>query len=231
MFIRRENTKKILLIIFVFVSGFFYSLIRQETFPEISFADKEVSVEGNIINVPEMINGRIRFTVDQVLIDGKEIKGKIMLSLSEESIMDKDFIVESGHRINAVTKLRAPNVLHNPGIQSYDLKKDGIVAVGYSKEIHVIGKNKNLWIWIQNRRHLLGKVLDNSLSTENAALHKAIILGLIGGINQEMRDAFSATGLAHILSISGTHFGLLAFMIFKFIKMTVKFLPENYSGV
>ena len=165
--------------------------------------------------------------MDQALIDGKEIKGKIMLSLSEEAIINKDFIVESGHRINAVTKLRAPNVLHNPGIQSYDLKKDGIVAVGYSKKIHVIGKNKNLWIWIQNRRYLLGKVLDNSLSTENAALHKAIILGLMGGINQEMRDAFSTTGLAHILSISGTHFGLLAFMIFKFIKLIVKCLPEN----
>jgi competence protein ComEC len=227
LFIRKKKTKKILLIIVIFVSGFFYSVIRQETFPELNFADKEVPVEGNIVNVPEMSNGRIRFTVDQVLIDGKEINGKVMLSLSEESIINKDFIVESGHRINAVTKLRAPNVLHNPGIQSYDLKKDGIVAVGYSKEIHVIGKDKNLWTWIQNRRHLLGKVLDNSLSTENAALHKAIILGLMGGINQEMRDAFSATGLAHILSISGTHFGLLAFMIFKFIKMIVKCLPEN----
>ena len=227
LFIRSENTKKTLLIIFVFVSGFFYNLIRQEIFPEISFADKDVSVEGNIINVPEMINGKIRFTIDQVLIDGKEIRGKIMLSLSEESIINKDLIVESGHRINAVTKLRAPNVLHNPGIQSYDLKKDGIVAVGYSKEIHVIGKNKNLWIWIQNRRHLLGNVIDRSLSPETAALHKAIILGLTGGIDRGMRDAFSATGLAHILSISGTHFGLLAFMIFKLIKMTVKFLPEK----
>ena len=227
LFIRQKNTKKILLIIVIFVTGFCYSFIRQETFPEINPSGEEVSVEGNIINVPEMINGKIRFTIDQVLIDGKEIKGKIMLSLSEESIINKNFIVESGHRINAVTKLKAPNVLHNPGIQSYDLKKDGMVALGYTKELHVIGKNKNLWMWIQNRRHLLGKVLDNSLSTENAALHKAIILGLMGGINHEMRDAFSTTGLAHILSISGTHFGLLAFMIFKFIKMIVKCMPEN----
>ena len=227
IFIRGKDIKNSVLIICVFIFGFFYSFMRQETFPESGFTDKEASVEGNIIDVPEIINGKTRFTIDQVFIDGKEIKGKVMLSLSEESIISKDSIVESGHRINAVTKLRAPNVLHNPGIQSYDLKKDGIVAVGYSKEIHVIGKNKNLWIWIQNRRHLLGKVLDNSLSAENAALHKAIILGLMGGINREMRDAFSATGLAHVLSISGTHFGLLAFMIFKFIKMIVKCLPEN----
>jgi competence protein ComEC len=227
LFIRQKNTEKTLLIIVVFVSGFFYSFIRQEKFPEINFADKEVSVEGNIINVPEMSNGLIRFTVDQVLIDGKEIKGKVMLSLSDESITNKDVMVESGHRINAVTKLRAPNVLHNPGVYSFDLRKGGVAALCFTKKIRIIGKNKNLWVWIQNRRRLIGNVIDRSLSPENASLHKAIILGLMGGINRGMRDAFSATGLAHILSISGAHFGLLAFMIFKLIKMTVKFLPEK----
>jgi competence protein ComEC len=227
IFISGKDLKNAVFIIFVFIFGFFYSFIRQETFPEIGFTDKEASVEGNIVDVPEMINGKTRFTIDQVFINGKELKGKVRLSLSGGTTINKDFIVESGNRINAVTKLRALDVLHNPGIQSYDLKRDGIVAVGYSKEIHAIGKNKNLWIWIQNRRHLIGKLLDNSLSTEDAALHKAIIIGLKGGINREMRDAFSAAGLAHILSISGTHFGLLAFMIFKFIKMIVKCLPEN----
>jgi len=227
LFIRQKNTKKILLITVIFVSGFFYSFIRQETFPEIRFPDKEVSVEGNVIDVPEISNGKIRFTIDQVSVEGKEITGKIKLYLSERSTANKDFMPASGKRIDAVTKLRGPDVLHNPGLHSYDLKRDGIAAFGYTREIRVIGENKNLWSWIQNRRHLLGKVLDNSLSAENAALHKAIILGLTGGINQGMRDAFSATGLAHILSISGTHFGLLAFMIFQLIKTLVKYLPEN----
>jgi competence protein ComEC len=227
LFIRRKNTKKILLIIFIFVSGFLYSFIRQETFPEISPSDEEVSVEGNIINVPEVLKDKIRFVLDKVLIEGKEIKGQVMLFLSLEPISNKGLIFENGQRIYTVTKLRAPDVLHNPGIYSYDLKKGGVVALGFTKKINIIGKSKDLWVWMQNRRQLLGNVIDRSLFPENAALHKAIIPGLTGGIDQRMRDAFSVTGLAHILSISGTHFGLLAFMIFKLIKMTVKFLPEK----
>ena len=53
----------------------------------------------------------------------------------------------------------------------------------------------------------------------------AIIPGLKTGISRDMRDAFSTTGLAHLLSISGTHFGLLAFMVFISIRTVIKYLP------
>lgn len=223
----RGLKQKAWLAICVTAFGIFYCFMRQENFPEIKLSDKEVSVEGRINNVPELLNGNLRFTVDQVSIDGKEIAGKVRLTLSAEQTVNRDFNAVSGKIINAVAKLRKPGVLHNPGLYSYDIKRDGIVAIGYIREIQVTGGSGSLWSWIQNKRNLLGILFDNSLSAENAVLNKAIILGLTGGINQEMRDAFSATGLAHILSISGTHFGLLAFMIFKLIKMLVKYLPES----
>jgi competence protein ComEC len=43
----------------------------------------------------------------------------------------------------------------------------------------------------------------------------------------EMRNAFNVTGLAHILSISGAHFGLLLFILFKFFRLLIKLLPHN----
>jgi competence protein ComEC len=74
-------------------------------------------------------------------------------------------------------------------------------------------------------RQSLARIIDNSLSLENASFHKAIILGFQKGITQKMRDAFNATGLAHLLSISGTHFALLAFIFFTLVRTTAKFLP------
>jgi len=209
----------------IFVFGFLYNFIRQETLPEIRPANKEVSVEGDIINIPEMSKGKIKLILDGVLIEGKEIKGQVVLFLSSGSITDESINPKNGQRIYAAAKLRAPDILHNPDVHSYDPKRNGIAVFGFTKKIHVVGKRTDLWTWIQNRRYLLGNVIDRSLSPEDAALHKAIILGLTGSINQRMRDAFGVTGLAHILSISGTHFGLLAFMIFKLIKMIVTFLP------
>jgi len=226
-FMGMRNTKKTLLMIFIFTFGFLYSIIRQETLPEIRPTNKEVSVEGDIINIPEITKGKIKFNLDRVLIEGKEIKGQVVLFLSPLSITDNGLKPENGQRIYASARLDSPDVLHNPHVHTYDPKRNGVAAFGFTKKIHIIGKRTDLWTWMQNRRYLLGNVIDKSLSPEDAALHKAIILGLTGGISQEMRDAFSTTGLAHILSISGTHFGLLAFMIFKLIKMMVKFFPAK----
>ena len=77
----------------------------------------------------------------------------------------------------------------------------------------VVGRGIGGMAWIHKKRQRLAWIMDNSLSEESASLHKAIVPGLKRGISQEMRDGFSSTGLAHMLSISGTHFGLLGFIV------------------
>jgi competence protein ComEC len=88
--------------------------------------------------------------------------------------------------------------------------------------MRLIGKSNGLLVRIYKKRQILGRIIDSSLSKENASFHKAIIPGLKKGIQQDMRDAFSSTGLAHLLSISGTHFGLLAFIVLVVIRTIIK---------
>ena len=56
-----------------------------------------------------------------------------------------------------------------------------------------------------------------------------LFLGMIIGeqsfITPEVRDAFMATGTVHIISISGSHLGLIAFLIFFCVKGAVLRLP------
>jgi competence protein ComEC len=91
----------------------------------------------------------------------------------------------------------------------------------------MIQRGEGLMAWLFRKRQDLGEIIDRSLSAESASLHKAIIPGLKRGVGQEMRDAFSRTGLAHLLSISGTHFGLLAFIIFNLARTIIKGLPRR----
>ncbi len=65
-------TKKFLIIL-IFALGFLYSsgTIRDKGFPEIKLPDKEVSLEGTIIDVPEASGEKGRFTIDKVYIEGK----------------------------------------------------------------------------------------------------------------------------------------------------------------
>ena len=42
-----------------------------------------------------------------------------------------------------------------------------------------------------------------------------------------LKDAFNSTGLAHILSISGTHFGIFSVLLFGLFRLVIKFLPYS----
>jgi len=227
--------RNFLVVVLVFVSGFFWSLIRAESLPDIKFPDKEVSVQGVVIDVPEVSGEKSRFTIDDVYIEGRHIPGKIRLSfLSEkEEIFNKNKTSEYllpayGDQVNAIAKLREPNVFHNPGVYSYDFKKDGIIAAGYVKHLRIVSNGAGPLAWLYKKRQSLGRIIDSSLTADNAAFQKAIIIGFQRGIAQDIRDDFSSTGLAHILSISGTHFGLLAFIFFKALKAIVKLLPVRF---
>lgn len=226
---RSEDKKKRLLIILTFAFGFLYDFIRHENLPEIKIPD-EVFIEGTVVDVPDVSREKIRFTLDEVYINETSVHGKVrMFVLPERFFKDGDvleyFLPSFGDRISAIAKLREPGLFRNPDVYSYDLKKKGIVAIGYIRQMQIVNKGKGVLAWINKKRQRLGRIIDNSLSEESASFHRAIIPGLKGKIGQDMRDSFSSTGLAHLLSISGTHFGLLAFIIFKIVKMVVKFLP------
>ena len=223
------NSRKIVLTL-VCIAGFGYSLIRAEVPQDISFPDQDLIIEGTIDDVPEIYEDRLRIAIHNVIVEGTYIPGKIRAVIVSEmsGIEGGKLIIEPGDRIIATARLRAPVPYRNPGVYSHDLKQDGISAVGYIKRLETIKKEKGLRVELYRKRQRLGKILDNSLSPESASFYKAVIPGLKRGISQKMRDAFSAAGLAHLLSISGTHFGLLAFIFYSFTRLIVRSMPIQF---
>ena len=229
------NTRIILILVIVFGLGLSYTYLRHDNRAESDFyryfhsesLAGSALVEGTVSDLLEVSDGKMRFTIKDVEINGRKLNGKVRLFINEDVYGYGHYRPDYGDRISAAVHLREPAALKNPGLYSYDLKRDGIFAVGYISGFRLTGKGKGLSVWISQKRQRLGDIIDNSLSEENASLHKAIIPGIKRGIGQSMREAFSTTGLAHLLSISGTHFGLLAFIIFKFVKMMVKLLPGH----
>lgn len=229
------DRRRILILFIVFGLGLSYTYLRHDNRSESDFYGYfhseflagDALLEGTVSDLPEVSDGKIRFTINNVQINGRKLKGKVRLFVNKDAYDYDPDRPDYGDRISAAAKLREPSVLKNPGLYSYDLKRDGIFAVGYISGFRLKYKGKGLSVWVSQKRQRLGDIIDKSLSEENVSLHKAIIPGLKRGIGQTMREAFSTTGLAHLLSISGTHFGLLAFIIFKFVKMIIKLLPGN----
>ncbi len=228
-FKRHANRKRTILFVCAVMCGFFYSFIRQDALPEIRFPDEDIFIEGTIIDVPEMSGDKLRFTINDVIIEGGKIRGSVRLVLLPKQFGNNfnEGLLDPGNRISAIAKLREPSAFRNPGLYSHDLKQSGIAAVGFVKQLEIINRGGGLLTRIFKIRQKLGTIINKSLSGENASFHNAMITGLTSGISQDMRDAFSSTGLAHILSISGTHFGLLAFIFFTMTKSMIKCLPAK----
>ena len=55
------------------------------------------------------------------------------------------------------------------------------------------------------------------------ALMKALTVGEMGGISKEVRNAFTAAGVNHVLSISGLHVAMLGVVIFAAIRYGLSF--------
>ena len=81
--------------------------------------------------------------------------------------------------------------------------------------------------FFQRARLKINKNIRDNFSEESAAFLMSIITGERSLTAKETKDAFNSTGLAHILSISGAHFGLLLFMLFRVFRFSVKRLPYN----
>ncbi|MDA8083729.1 MAG: DNA internalization-related competence protein ComEC/Rec2 [Nitrospiraceae bacterium] len=64
-------------------------------------------------------------------------------------------------------------------------------------------------------------------SADAAGLIISVTTGKMDYLGDRQKDAFSRTGLAHILSISGTHFGLFSVMLFGLFTFLINHLPHR----
>lgn len=84
---------------------------------------------------------------------------------------------------------------------------------------------QNFWQVFNDLRIRLNEKITDTLNPEASALVSAITTGERRYISEELRDAFNSSGLAHILSISGTHFGLFSIFLFGGFRFLIKYLP------
>jgi len=144
------------------------------------------------------------------------VKGFLKVNYSEDE--DSAVLFECGDRIRIYGNIEEPSGLKNPVLFNYKkyLRAKGIFAVMRAVKIEKISSN-NLNI-LQSFVLRLGNYLkfsiDNTLSGDEGALLKGVMLGDKEEISQDLQDAFISTGLAHTLAVSGLNVTLVAFIFF-----------------
>ena len=178
-----------------------------------------IEIKGRPLSEPIALqSGRMRFLHDFEIKEAF-VRGKPLLI--EKMRLFADYPLSQGKAYSANVKIPGDNVFINPGSL---FGKDTIPA-GYAAEIRETGvAEKN---FLERARGRLNSFFARNFQGDIGAFLMSIITGERGTMSSELRNAFNATGLAHILSISGAHFGLLLFILFKFFKLILGLLPSS----
>ena len=109
----------------------------------------------------------------------------------------------------------------NPGTYADDTMYASLVAVNDERAL-----TPNLYMMLQEWRHRVHSEIRKHFRGDSAALLGAITIGHRGDFSVRLRESFSVAGLAHILSISGTHFGLFSAVVFALFRLIIRVLPH-----
>ncbi|HSL05320.1 MAG TPA: ComEC/Rec2 family competence protein, partial [Nitrospiraceae bacterium] len=143
-----------------------------------------------------------------------------------------------GDRVGFRAMLHRPNGSLNPGGFDYAryLERQGIDAIATvtgpdAVQFLETGHAHAWWaIWNQFDRWR-GSIRLAALQTlpqPALGLYAGIIIGDRGYLDPELRDQFMVTGTVHLLSISGSHLGLVALLIFSVVRWVMILLPSDW---
>ncbi|HEU4685715.1 MAG TPA: DNA internalization-related competence protein ComEC/Rec2 [Nitrospira sp.] len=143
-----------------------------------------------------------------------------------------------GDVIRFQAKLRAPNGSLNPGGFDYVayLARQGVEAVTTVSGPDAVqlvesgGRDWRWMVWNQFDRWR-GSIRLSAIQTIGQpalGIYLGVVLGDRGYLDPELRDAFMVTGTVHLLSISGSHLGLVAILAFVAARQSLLQLPARW---
>lgn len=236
VFINRDRVSKIFLFPAFILLGFLSSIqVQTLAFNHmksmmIPYNRNAVFVEGVVISDVQkrtLRNGlKTVFTLDvkkyhpQNAEEMDGVSGKILVNIF------RDVELNYGDYVQLEGKLHPPFNFSRDQRFTYGdyLKHKGIQL------ILTMGKRSLVKVMASHRGHLIAQtaldvrkklkaVLTRHLSKNSAGIMNALILGERYDIPKNLKDLFIQTGTAHILAISGFNVGIVAFLIFMFLKV------------
>lgn len=191
-------------------------------------AEEKMVLEGILYKPPELSLNKTRLylLMDKIVETDKIIplNGYLLLTVKEKL---KYF--NYGDKVRFSARIRYPRNFNNPGGFDYHtyLALKGILVTAYLKDGRKIVKSGETTLnpflkQVEKYRTYIRSFLTTNLKSPAAEIAKALVLGEKGELSKELRERFSAVGVAHILAISGLHIGIIALVCFFLVKNFLK---------
>jgi len=216
------SSKKKFFLILIVLSGAVFAFLRYEPVKDTSYiGGREVAGRGIFESYPiETENGIFRqdFHI-QTAVDIKTAETLKDLAGQRVTLFSyRGF--DTGREWEITLRFQGDRKRLNPGTFGSNELRTNLVEVNSSGD-----KRISLNSIIQEYRCRLSRYICENFHRDSASFIAAITTGMRTSMDEELRDAFNITGLAHILSISGTHFGLFSVFLFTLFRLSMRALP------
>jgi competence protein ComEC len=215
--------KKIFLII-ILICGTALAFFKYEPAPDVPCIKDKIAVRGVFASYP-MKTAQGSFLQKFSASSASDMNtGEKVAALTEQEIVlfsEREFSPGAECTLG-VTLLKSRKRL-NPG----GLTKEETAA--NLSDIYYEGAKAGTLYWkMQEYRHRINNYLEENMKKDSGAFVASITTGQMTNMSEELREAFNVTGLAHILSISGSHFGLFSVFLFAIFSRSIKALPYRF---
>ncbi len=192
------------------------------------------TVEGRVLQVSRSASGAPRLLLDRVVIYGVEPEDtpvRLRLTLLDEAY---DAIPSPGQRVRVYASLMPTGEPVEPG--AFDFRRraffERLGGIGLSRgqllvlpavpETHV---RERMRIWVARTRDVISRDLSAVLPGRQGAIASALIVGDRADIDEADNEALRVSSLAHLLSISGLHMGILTGLVFSIARLMLAAIP------
>jgi len=211
----RENRRVILILFFLLGLAMSRLAVEGSETPLVEYSGRQVILTGRITAEPDVREDKVFYLLQvQELLSGEErraVAGTVRLQVKESNQ-----VFGYGDVVKVSGLLARPELPGNPGGFNYRtyLERQGIRVVLMARGEKSVEKtgdgmvNPLLNAALQLKRKL-SSAATASLAPTQAAVLNGIVFGTQGLIDRQTRQAFTETGIVHILSVSGLHIGLV----------------------
>jgi competence protein ComEC len=156
----------------------------------------------------------------------KNNKTRILLTVFKAN--NNSLNLEVGQKIYCETNIRSPQ-LPLPNSNFNEIQYFRTINCSYTgttniSKLSIIGLPNNTHSILTNFKNNINGLIEKQFPEPSASIVKALILGDKSSLSPELKTSFSATGIAHLLAISGLHIGFIS----AIIMFVIGFIKNKY---
>ena len=203
------------------------------------FFDRTI-ITGTVVREPDARDNSTKLTIKPELIEKPAKSGWGVIKSSAVLTGKTGFVlvtiyptigefydtVEYGDKIKVDAALLPPSEMRNPAGFDYGryLKARGVFAVMYARRtemVQYVGPGDTDWLTrlaIKLKRRFL-LVIRKTMPYPQSAFLGGVTLGSRGGVPQKVKMEFQATGVGHVLAVSGLHVGFVHVLLLMLCRI------------